>query len=524
MHGEVGAEVLCAQEEASKGTWMWCKNRMKGAGQRINRSRSWRGGGGINSEQSGDATYRSLFRLILHLCFCVACLILGFRLSRESLLVVLSVNNSEPGLHGASMLSSKSSERIRENNSVFQDPLLPDSELKPSGLYHDDGVKSSRVHVGRHSILIRPWPHPDPVETMVAQSLIARVQQEQRKLYGLTVRRPLIVITPTYRRTCQALHLTSLMNTLKLVPGPLSWIVVEAGEGSVQTAAILSRSGLKYHHLYLKDPMPGDWPERHRRTTQLRIRGLRFVREHELDGIVLFADESNEHRLELFDEVQKVEWIGAFSVGLLMPPQASDEGNQLWRWNTMNVLAPTAGFLPVQGPACNDSGHLVGWHSESGNLDVVRYQSNMPPNFEWAGFALNSEAILDRIDKPSWIKDFDDWVPQDGRAVSLNSIVSDDSFIEPLGDCGRRILAWWARIEARSDSKYPERWVTENQLEVVVPAKSTSWPPPAPPPPAVNVTLLAEVVAEELAQTEKKRQGKQSRKGKSKKKPRKEES
>ncbi|CAM6127629.1 unnamed protein product [Calypogeia fissa] len=498
---------------------------MKAAGQRFNRSRSWRGGGVINSEHSGDAACRSVFRLVLHLCFCFACLIVGFRLSRESLLVVLSLKNSDPYLHGASVLRSHSSDKILENRSLFQDPLLPDSEVKPSGLYHDDGVKSSRVHVGRHGILIRPWPHPDPVETMVAQSLIIRVQQEQRKLYGLSARRSVIVITPTYRRTCQAMHLTSLMNTLKLVPAPLLWIVVEAGERTSETAAILSTSGLSYHHLYLKDPMPAGWPERHRLATRLRIVGLRFIREHDLDGIVVFADESNAHRLELFDEVQKVEWVGAFSVGLLMPPQATDEGHELWRWNTMNVRAPTAGFLPVQGPACNDSGHLVGWHSESGNVDVVKYQSTMAPNFEWAGFALSSAAILDGIEKPSWIKDFEEWVPDDGRAVSLTSIASDESYIEPLGDCGRRILAWWARIDARSDSKYPERWVTEQPLEVVVPAKSTPWPPTAPPPP-INHTLLAERrrAAEELALAEKKRQAKQSRKGKSKKKPSKEES
>lgn len=173
----------------------------------------------------------------------------------------------------------------------------------------------------------------------------------------------------------------------------------------------------------------------------------------------MFVDESNSHRLELFDEVQNVEWVGAFSVGLLMPPQASDEGNQLLRWNSMNVRTPTSGFLPVQGPACNDSGHLVGWHSESGSLAVVRQKSKMLPNFEWAGFALNSAAILDGVERPSWIKDFDEWVPRDGRAVSLTAIASDESFIEPLGDCGRKILLWWARIEARSDSKYPQRSV-----------------------------------------------------------------
>lgn len=163
----------------------------------------------------------------------------------------------------------------------------------------------------------------------------------------------------------------------------------------------------------------------------------------------------------------------------------------------------------------------MGWHSESGSLAVVKQEAKMLPDFEWAGFALNSAAILDGVERPRWIKDFDEWVSQDGRSISLTSIVSDESYIEPLGDCGRNILVWWTRIEARSDSKYPDGWVTEPQLEVVVPAKHTHWPPPGPPPPFVNDTLATDkrLGVEELALAEKKRSSKQSRKGKPKKKP-----
>lgn len=98
----------------------------------------------------------------------------------------------------------------------------------------------------------------------------------------------------------------------------------------------------------------------------------------------------------------------------------------------------------------------------------------------------------------------------------------------------RALLVWriYSRRRPLNDVLQPLvwdllcRWVTEPQLEVVVPAKRTPWPPPAPPPPFVNETLAANMrrAVEELALAEKKRQGKQSRKGKSKKKPSKEES
>ena len=42
------------------------------------------------------------------------------------------------------------------------------------------------------------------------------------------------------------------------------------------------------------------------------------MREERLDGIVMFADDSNMHCMELFDEFQRVKWIGAVSVGILV--------------------------------------------------------------------------------------------------------------------------------------------------------------------------------------------------------------
>lgn len=49
------------------------------------------------------------------------------------------------------------------------------------------------------------------------------------------------------------------------------------------------------------------------------------MREEKLDGIVMFSDDSNMHSLELFDGIQKVEWIRALSIGMLDHLGHSDE-------------------------------------------------------------------------------------------------------------------------------------------------------------------------------------------------------
>eukprot|EP00250_Pteridium_aquilinum_P002718 c12942_g1_i1 orf=198-347(+) len=45
----------------------------------------------------------------------------------------------------------------------------------------------------------------------------------------LKERRQLLVVTLTYVCTFQAVHSSGLVHSLGLIPGPLIWIVVEAG-------------------------------------------------------------------------------------------------------------------------------------------------------------------------------------------------------------------------------------------------------------------------------------------------------
>jgi hypothetical protein len=180
----------------------------------------------------------------------------------------------------------------------------------------------------------------------------------------------------------------------------------------------------------------------------------RIVRKENLDGIVMFADDSNMHSMELFDEIQSVKWIGAVSVGILVQSDTDESSSS---------LKEEASPLPVQGPACNATNHLVGLHT----YDSLKYAKRsafyigdrapvLPRKLEWSGFVLNSRLLWNDLDdKPDWIKDINALDGADEDIDSPLSLLKDTSVLEPLGSCGRQVLLWWLRVEARTDSKFP---------------------------------------------------------------------
>lgn len=434
-------------------------------------------------QQTSDISFS---RLLLHALFCIASFLLGFRLSRSSLdLSLVSFKPPEQGflsrIHGD---GSEVALRFPYVKGAGRSSGQPPS-----------GRKSSSVHVGRHEILVRPWPHPDPVQTVVAHHLMDVVQREQRRVYGSKEKRQLIVITPTYVRTFQAVHLTCLMHTLRIVPTPLIWIVVEAGGASNETASLLSRSQLTFHHLGFEEAMPAAWQERQQLETRLRIVGLRFVREHKLDGIVLFADDSNTHSLEFFDEVQKVNWLGTFSIGVLSHnglPGSLDAASEVkddLHLAGRKESALSIPALPLQGPSCQSTGNIIGWYVPYEDEIGVDSQELRPNRgLQWAGFALNSRWLWEDYEKPTGIRSWNEIQGSRTTVLSPLDFVKNASLVEPLGNCGRDVSIWWLRVEARADSKFPSRWLIDPSLEIVVPSKHTPWPdPPAghPPPPPI---------------------------------------
>ncbi|KAJ0252346.1 Beta-1,4-xylosyltransferase IRX14 [Hirschfeldia incana] len=427
---------------------------------------------------SVDAPGKSLlavFWLVLHCLCCLISLVLGFRFSRLVFFFLLSTTPSSTNLYSA--------------------PFHPDLPPPPLKDLNTTEVKSSssRVVVGRHGILIRPWPHPDPVEVMKAHRIIERVQKEQRTVFGSSKRRrTVIAVTPTYVRTFQALHLTGVMHSLMLVPYDVVWIVVEAGGVSNETGSIVGKSGLNTIHVGFEQRMPNTWEDRAKFEVLMRLQALRVVKEEKLDGVVMFADDSNMHSMEFFDEIQNVKWFGAVSVGILAHSGNAEEMVMSMdkRRRVEEGEEEERSSLPVQGPACNATDKLVGWHvfntlpyAGKSAVYIDDVAAVLPQKLEWCGFVLNSRMLWDEAEsKPEWVKEFGLLSENDGVESPL-SLLNDPSMVEPLGSCGRQVLLWWLRVEARADSKFPPGWVIDPPLEITVAAKRTPWPdvPPEPP-------------------------------------------
>ncbi|KAJ0704110.1 putative 1,4-beta-D-xylan synthase [Helianthus annuus] len=427
----------------------------------------------LQQQSTGSSVTKSpanIFWTILHSICCLISILLGFRFSR-SIFFLLSPTSS------TILTTPPFAANITQTLSFTTTSLLNNS------------VVTSRVIVGRHGIRVRPWPHPDPQEVMRAHRIIQTVQHEQRVQYGVKNARTLILVTPTYVRTFQALHLTGLMHTLMNLPYDVVWIVVEAGGVTNETAVLLERakanSNVWVKHIGFDKKMPMFWNDRHKVESEMRLQALRVVREEKLDGIVMFADDSNMHTLELFDEIQKVEWIGAVSVGFLVHSSQSDQ-DPFEILKNLDVVDEKKPALSVQGPACNSSDQLIGWHT----FDSAVYEQKsanyiggmalvLPRKLEWCGFVMNSKLVWEESEfRPEWIKDLDTVVAGDvvGEIENPLSFLEDASMVEPLGNCGKKVMLWWLRAEARADSKFPSGWIIDPQLEVTVAAKRTPWP------------------------------------------------
>ncbi|KAL0726200.1 hypothetical protein Bca4012_022293 [Brassica carinata] len=440
------------------------------------RNNSFRSPVDSSVDNSGKSSL-AFFWLLLHCLCCLISLLLGFRFSRLVFFFLVSTPSSSTNL----LYSAPFRPDLPPPNHHI-DPSNATTEVKTSS-------SSSRVVVGRHGILIRPWPHPDPVEVMRAHRIIERVQREQRTVFGGS--RTVIAVTPTYVRTFQALHLTGVMHSLMLVPYEVVWIVVEAGGASNETASIIAKSGVRTVHVGFGQRMPNTWEDRGKVEVLMRLQALRVVKEEKLDGIVMFADDSNMHSMEFFDEIQNVKWFGAVSVGILAHSGNAEEMVMSMDKSKREMEEEERRSpLPVQGPACNATDKLVGWHvfntlpyAGKSAVYIDDVAAVLPQKLEWCGFVLNSRMLWDDAEsKPEWVKEFGLLNENEGVESPL-SLLNDPSMVEPLGSCGRQVLLWWLRVEARADSKFPPGWIIDPPLEITVAAKRSPWPdvPPEPP-------------------------------------------
>lgn len=134
------------------------------------------------------------------------------------------------------------------------------------------------------------------------------LKQEQEQELGtdkLNSRRLVIIVTPTSTKNhLRGVLLMRLANTLKLVPPPLLWMVVEQQSDSSQVSEILRKSGVIYRHLVFKENITDlEMEMDHQRNV-----ALNHIEQHRLSGIVHFAGLDNVYDLCFFDEIRATEY------------------------------------------------------------------------------------------------------------------------------------------------------------------------------------------------------------------------
>lgn len=131
--------------------------------------------------------------------------------------------------------------------------------------------------------------------------------------FGEVFNKLLIIVTPTYARPFEAYYLNRLAHTLKSIPPPVLWIVVEMNSQSVETADLLRRTGVMYRHLVcMKNLTDIKYRSLHQRNM-----ALSHIEMHRLDGIVFFADDTNIYATELFEQMRQIRYYNFYIIQVI---------------------------------------------------------------------------------------------------------------------------------------------------------------------------------------------------------------
>ncbi|CAL9775300.1 unnamed protein product [Musa acuminata subsp. burmannicoides] len=233
-------------------------------------------------------------------------------------------------------------------------------------------------------------------------------------------RRLLIIVTTTRSNDrFQGAFLRRLAHTLRLVPPPLLWIVVQAHAEAPATAAMLRTTGVMYRHLTFRENFTDPAAEAHHQ----RNVALSHVEYHRLTGIVHFAGASNVYDLRFFDEIREIEVFGTWPVA---------------------VVSENRKRVVVDGPICHSS-KVEGWIlkdlSNDRRLLVTSSDvSSRPPNINISGFAFNSSILWDpeRWGRPTSLPD----TSQDSIRFVYEIILEDETKLKGIpADCSK-IMVW----------------------------------------------------------------------------------
>ncbi|RZC70389.1 hypothetical protein C5167_033548 [Papaver somniferum] len=154
----------------------------------------------------------------------------------------------------------------------------------------------------------------------------------------------LIVITPTNSNDrLQGPFMKRLGYTLKLVPQPLLWIVVESSSDSSELSESLRKTGIMYRHKVYKENFTDSDTE----MDYQRNLALNHIEHHRLNGIVVFAGVYDVYDLEFFEKIREIEDFGTW-------PSATLSANRK--------------RVVIEGPVC-DNEQVVGWHLRNTSRD-----------------------------------------------------------------------------------------------------------------------------------------------------------
>ncbi|XVE96750.1 hypothetical protein REPUB_Repub02eG0249600 [Reevesia pubescens] len=184
-------------------------------------------------------------------------------------------------------------------------------------------------------------------------------------------RRLIIIVTPTRRKDqFQGVFLRRLANTIRLVPQPLMWIVVEGQSDSNEVSEILRKTGIMYRHLVFKE----NFTDLEAELNHQRNVALKHIEHHKLSGIVHFAGLSNVYDLDFFKELRQIEVFGTWPMALVSA-------------NKRKVV--------IEGPVC-DSSQVIGWHlRKMNNQTDAETDAEPKPLIHISSFAFNSSILWD---------------------------------------------------------------------------------------------------------------------------------
>ncbi|GAA0147656.1 glycosyltransferase [Lithospermum erythrorhizon] len=223
--------------------------------------------------------------------------------------------------------------------------------------------------------------------------------------------RLVIIVTPTSVKDKLRLVLLSRMaNTLRLVPSPLLWVVVEQQTESSDVSELLRKTGIMYRHLVFKE----NFTDTRTELDYQRNIALNHIEHHKLSGIVHFAGLSNVYDLSFFDEIRGIEVFGTWPLALL-------------KANRKRLI--------IEGPVC-DSSEVIGWH-----LKKLQNLTDSRPPIHLSSIAFNSSILWDpeRWGRTSSLQD----TSQDSLKFVRNEVLEEETKLKgiPSQSCSK-VLLW----------------------------------------------------------------------------------